>query len=162
MFPYEDSKTVSLYPEKWNHTGFVIISPTLVINGKVFTNTSYSMETQKVEFFFKKVWNWQNWILSVPREKKSPWLHRYQSYISNWYINGKVFTSITAWKPKKLIFFKKVQNWQNWILSVPREMKLKGLHEYYSMETQKFDLKKKVWNWILTCISNCAKELKSP
>ena len=44
--------------------------------------------------------------LSVPREKKSAYLHQYQSYISNWYINGKVFTRITPWKPKNLIFFK--------------------------------------------------------
>ena len=43
--------------------------------------------------------------LSVPQEKKSPWLRQYQSYISNWYINGKVFSSTAAWKPKNLIFF---------------------------------------------------------
>ena len=40
--------------------------------------------------------------LSVPREKKLPWLCQYQSYISNWYINGKVFTSTTPWKPQNL------------------------------------------------------------
>ena len=40
----------------------------------------------------------------MPR-KKSPWLRQYQSYISNWYINGKVFTSTTTWEPKNLIFF---------------------------------------------------------
>ena len=60
--------------------------------------------------FFQKVRNWRNWILSVPwvsvcREKKTPWLRQYQSYISNWYVNGKVFTSTTPWKPKCLIFF---------------------------------------------------------
>ena len=43
--------------------------------------------------------------LSVPREKKSPYLREYQSYNSNWYINGKVFTSTTALKPKNMIFF---------------------------------------------------------
>ena len=43
--------------------------------------------------------------LSVPREKKSHWLRQYQSYISNSYINGKVFKSTTPWKPKKLNFF---------------------------------------------------------
>ena len=34
------------------------------------------------------------------------------SYIGNWYINGKVFTGTTPWKPKNLIFFffKKVWN----------------------------------------------------
>ena len=59
---------------------------------------------------FQKVQNWRNWILSVPRvsvcrEKKSPWLRQYQSYISNWHVNGKVFTSTTTWEPKNLIFF---------------------------------------------------------
>ena len=49
--------------------------------------------------------------LSVPREKKSPWLRQYQSYISNWYINVKVFTSTTTWKPKNLIFFFKFEFW---------------------------------------------------
>ena len=44
------------------------------------------------------------------REKKSS---IYQSYISNWCINGKVFMSTTAWKPKNLIFFfpKKFEIW---------------------------------------------------
>ena len=37
--------------------------------------------------------------LSVPREKKPPYLRQYQSYIDNWYINGKVFTSTTPWEP---------------------------------------------------------------
>ena len=33
------------------------------------------------------------------------------SYISKWYINGKVFTSTTAWEPKNLKnFLKKVRN----------------------------------------------------
>ena len=147
MFPYEDSKILSVcpYPEKRNHPGFVNISPTLVIihqwKGVL---EHYSMKTQKVNLkkiqklpklnfvhtlsvctlrkeitlsssicptlvfdmlmerwsrvlqhwnpksriFFTKVWDWRNWILSVPqvsvpREKKSPWLRQYQSYISN-------------------------------------------------------------------------------
>ena len=55
------------------------------------------------------MWGFQNPVcLSVPREMKSLWLRQYQSYISNnWYINGKVFTSTTALKPKNLIFFSK-------------------------------------------------------
>ena len=69
------------------------------------------METRKFEFF-QKIRNWRNWILSVPRvsvcrEKKSPWLRQYESYISNWYVNGKVFTSTTTWEPKNFIFFSK-------------------------------------------------------
>ena len=54
------------------------------------------------------MWGFQNRVcLSVPRKKKSPWLRQYQSYISNWYINGKVFTSTTPWEPRNLIFFSK-------------------------------------------------------
>ena len=45
-------------------------------------------------------------IVCTPR-KESPWLRRYQSYISNWYINGKVFASTTAWKHKNLNYFQK-------------------------------------------------------
>ena len=59
---------------------------------------------------FQKVRNWRNWILSVPRvsvcrETKSPWLRQYQSFISNWWVNGKVFTSTLTWEPRNLIFF---------------------------------------------------------
>ena len=72
----------------------------------------------KLYIFFKKFQNWQNWILSIPREKKSPSLCQYQSYIGNWYNNGNVFMS-----------------------------------SYYSMETQKFDFfVKKVRNWILSIL----------
>ena len=44
--------------------------------------------------------------LSVPRKNKSSWLRQYQSYIGNWYINGKVFTSTTIWKAKNVNFAK--------------------------------------------------------
>ena len=62
------------------------------------------------------LWEFQNRVcLSVlPREKKSPLFCQYQSYISEWYINGKVFTSNTAWKPKYLIFIStkvKIEVW---------------------------------------------------
>ena len=96
--------------KSWNHLSFVNISPTLVIDSA----TPWNPRNVKI---FQKVRNWQNWILSVPRvsvrrEKKTPWLRQYQSYMSNWYINGKVFTSTTTWEPKKFdFFFKKVWNW---------------------------------------------------
>ena len=106
--------------------------------------------------------------LSVPWEKKSPWLRQYQSYISYWCINGKVFKSTTAWKAKNLIFFKA---W-NWILTGPSyPMKRnhpgffnisptlvidtsleKGLHEYYSLETQNLEFffrKFKIESWLV-------------
>ena len=80
----------------------------------VFTSTTpWKLKNVK---FIQKVQNWRNWILSVPRvsvcrEKKSPWYRQYQSYISNWYVNGKVFTSTTTWEPRNLILFQKVRNW---------------------------------------------------
>ena len=50
--------SICLYPEKRNHVSLVNISWTvgskLCINGKFFTSTSYSMETQKFSFLFKK------------------------------------------------------------------------------------------------------------
>ena len=75
------------------------------------------METQKLELKKKKK-NFKIFKIEFypypecpypMHEKKSPWLRRYQSYsyIRNWYINGKVFTSTTAWKLKNLIFFSK-------------------------------------------------------
>ena len=62
----------------------------------VFTSTT-PWKPRNVKFFSKSS-KLTNWILSVPRvsvcrEKKSPVLRQYQSYISNWYVNGKVFTS---------------------------------------------------------------------
>ena len=61
------------------------------------------------KFFVRRhvsILGFQNRVcLSVPREKKSPWLRQYQSYISNWFINGKVFTITTAWKPQFFFFF---------------------------------------------------------
>ena len=49
--------------------------------------------------------------LSAPRQ--------YQSYISNWYINGKVFTSTTPWKHKILIFFffQKSLKFEFWLMT---------------------------------------------
>ena len=74
----------------------------------IFTSTT-PWKPRNVKIF-QKVRNWQKWILSVPRvsvrrEKKSPWLRQYQSYISNWYVNGKVFTSTTTWEQKKKNWF---------------------------------------------------------
>ena len=107
--------------KSWNHFSFVNISPTLVIDASMEWSSRvgyYTMETQKCVFFFFKVRNQRNWILSVPRvsvrrEKKSPWLCQYQSYISNWYVNGKVFTSTTTWE--LIFFFFFILEARNWI-----------------------------------------------
>ena len=96
----------------WNHLSFVNISPTLVINTSMERSSLVLHHGNPKMWFFQKVWNWRNWILSgfrvsVCRETKSPWLRQYQSFISNWYVNGKVFTSTTTWESKNLIFFSK-------------------------------------------------------
>ena len=123
MFPYEDSKSVSVFlsvclsvrlsvcphPEKRNHHSFVNMSPTLVIDTSMerFSRVLHH-GNPKIWFFSKK---FEIRILTFDEELKSPYLRQYQSYISNWYINGKVLTSTTPWKPKNLIFFfKKVRN----------------------------------------------------
>ena len=107
-----------LLTKSWNHLSFVNISPTLVIDTSMeWSSRVLHHGNPEMWNFFQKVRNWRNWILSVHRvsacrEKKSPWLRQYQSYISNWYVNGKVFTSTTPWELKNLIFFfKKVRNW---------------------------------------------------
>ena len=67
-------------------------------------------------------WKPKNWkkkskkfeirILTCDEKLKSSYFRQYQSYISNWYINGKVFTSTTTLKPKNLKKkkFKKARN----------------------------------------------------
>ena len=44
--------------------------------------------------------------VSIRQEKKSPWLCQYQSYVSIWYVNGKVFEYYNM-ETKNLIFFSK-------------------------------------------------------
>ena len=112
MFPYEDSNSVSVcpHPEERNHHGFVNISPTFVIDTSMERSSRVLQHgNPKIWFFFQKSFklNFVHAQLSVRRKNKSPWLCQYQSYISNWYINGKVFTSTTTWEPKILIFFSK-------------------------------------------------------
>ena len=60
MFPYEDSKTVSVcpYPEKRNHHSFVNISPTLTIDTSMERSSRVLHHGNPIFFFFKKVWNW--------------------------------------------------------------------------------------------------------
>ena len=74
------------------------------------------METQKCENFSKsskltKLNSVRTPSFRTPRKKKRPGFVNISPYISNWYINGKVFTSTTAWEPKNLFFsfFKKFE-----------------------------------------------------
>ena len=71
MFPYEDSKTVSVwpYPEKRRHHSFVNISPTptLVIDASMERSSRVPTTTWKYKnliFFFKKVWNSNFWLVT--------------------------------------------------------------------------------------------------
>ena len=58
MFPYEDSKALSvcLYPEKRNHHSFVNISPTLVIDTSMerFSRVLHHGNPPKIDFFPQK------------------------------------------------------------------------------------------------------------
>ena len=49
-------------------------------------------------WFFQKSLNFDFW---------QSWNHLSFVKISNWYINGKVYTSTSPWKPKNMIFFPK-------------------------------------------------------
>ena len=111
-----------LLTKNWNHLSFVNISPTLVIDTSMeWSSRVLHHGNPEMWIFFQKVRNWQNWILSVPRvsvrrEKKTPWLRQYQSYIGYWYVNGKVFSSTTPWKPKNLNF-QKSSKFEFWLLT---------------------------------------------
>ena len=94
--------------KSWNHLSFVNISPTLVID------TSIEWSSRVLHHGNPEMWKcfkkFEIEFCPYPEfpyaeKKKSPWLRQYQSYISNWYVNGKVFTSTTTREPKNLIFF---------------------------------------------------------
>ena len=87
----------------WNHLSFVNISPTIIIDTSMERSSRVLQHgNPKIDIFFTK---FRNWILTCAEKLKSPYLRQYQSYNSNWYNNGKVFTSTTALKHKNLFFF---------------------------------------------------------
>ena len=74
----------------------------------------YTMETQKCEIF-QKVWNWQNWILFVPRvsvrreKKKRP---GFVNTSPTWVIDTSTErSSRVLHHGNPNFFFKKVRNW---------------------------------------------------
>ena len=104
MFPYEDSKTVSvcLYPGKKNRHNFVNISPTLVINSyinlKVFTSTTawkhknlivskwFLSKKVKIEFWHvfwlvPKCWNYPSFVNVSPTLVIGTWFERFSRVI---------------------------------------------------------------------------------
>ena len=100
-----------LLTKSWNHLSFVNISPTLVIDTSMeWSSRVLHHGNPEMWKFFKKFEIDKIEFCPYPEfpyaeKKKTPWLRQYQSYISNWYVNGKVFTSTTSWEPKNLIFF---------------------------------------------------------
>ena len=101
--------SVCLYPEWRNHHSFVHISPALVIDTSM-ERPSRVLQHGNPKFRFFSSKKFEIRILTFDEELKSILVRQYQSYISNWYVNGKVFTSTTPWKPKNLIFSVKVRN----------------------------------------------------
>ena len=81
MFPYEDSKTVSVCPS--------------VCRSVCLSICPYPV-----------------------KRNHHAQLRQYQSYISNWFINGMVFTSTTPWKLKNLIFFQKSLKFEFWLVTM--------------------------------------------
>ena len=95
--------SVCPHPEKRYHHSFVNISPTLMIDTSMERSSRVLHHgNPKIWFFFSKKFEIR--ILTFDEELKSPYLRQYQSYISNWYINGKVFTSTTPWKTRNVKF----------------------------------------------------------
>ena len=90
--------------KSWNHLSFVNISPTIVIDTSM-ERSSRVLHHGNPEMwkFFKK---FEIEFCPYPEfpyaEKKNrPGFVNFQSYITNWYVNGKVFTSTTTWEQKK-------------------------------------------------------------
>ena len=112
--------------KSWNHLSFVNISPTLVIDtsmerfSRVLHHGNPKIKNFKFEFgLLTKSWNHLSFVNTSP----------IYIYISNWYVNGKVFTSTTTWEPKNLIlFFKKGRNWI-WLVFW---LVLKSLNQHWS------------------------------
>ena len=108
--------SVCPHPKKRYHHSFVNISPTLIIDTSMERSSRVLHHgNPEIWFFFSKKFEIR--ILTFDEELKSPYLRQYQSYINNWYINKKVFTSTTPWKPRNLIFFQKSLKFKFWLLT---------------------------------------------
>ena len=95
---------IRILTKSWNHLSFVNISPTLVIDTSMERSSRVLQHgNPKIWFFFSKKYEIEFCLYpDFPYAEKriTPWLCWYQSYISNWYVNEKVFTSTTTWEPK--------------------------------------------------------------
>ena len=122
MFPYEDSKTVSLsvcpsvclHPEKRYHHSFVNISPTLVIDTSM-ERSSRVLHHGKTIFFFQKSSKFEFWLLA------KSWNHLSFVNISPTLV---IDTSMERFSrvlhpgnPKNWFFFQKSSKFEFWLLT---------------------------------------------
>ena len=92
-----------LMPKSGNHHSFVNISPKLVIDSSMERSSRVLQHgNPNIWCFFFQKSSKLNFDLCCIAEITL--VCQYQSYISNWYINGKVFTSTTTWKPNNFFF----------------------------------------------------------
>ena len=110
--------SVCQYPEKRNHHSFVNISPTIVIDTSMERSSRVLHHgNPKIGFFFfRKSLKFEFWLTTKSWNHLS-FANTYQSYISNWYINGKVFmSSYYNIETQKLEFFSKNFEIEFWLV----------------------------------------------
>ena len=95
----------------WNHLSFVNISPTLVIDTSIeWSSRILHHGNPEMWKFFKKFEIDKIEFCPYPdfpyaEKKKSPWLRQYQSYSSNWYIDGIGSSRVLHHGKPKIWFF---------------------------------------------------------
>ena len=120
MFPYEDSKTLPVRLlsvrtlRKKNHSGFVNICPTLVIDTSMETSSRVPQHGNPRSWIFKKKFEIE--FCPYPEERNTTPYSEERNPTG--FVNisptlvidtsmERVFISITTWKPKKVEFKKK-------------------------------------------------------
>ena len=122
MFPYEDSKTVSvclsicLYPEKRNHHSFVNISPALVIDTSIERSSRVLHHgNPKIWIFFQKSSKFEFWLLT------KSWNHLSFVNISPTLVNDTSMERSSRvlhhGNPKIWFFFQKSSKFEFWLLT---------------------------------------------
>ena len=160
--------------KSWNHLSFVNIGPTLVaysyVNGKVFTSTT-TWKPKNLNFFSKKV-EIEFWLVLKSWNHLS-FVNIGPTLVAYSYVNGKVFTSTTTWKPKNLNFFSQKVEIEFWlVLKSWNHLSFVNIGPTlvaYSYVNGKVFTSTTTWkpkncnffskkglNWILTCILTCS------
>ena len=150
------------YPEKRSHLSFVNISPSLVIDTSMGRSskvaTSYSMESKKIELFFKKssklnfdlamLKSWNHIVIDASMERSS-WVLQHGN-LKIWFFSSKKF-KIEFW----LVFCLMLKSWNHIVANWYINGKV-IISSYYNMASWQpkcfFFFSKKVWNWFLSFI----------